>query len=103
MIASCRSFEAAPGWFLRAVAEDQRHPIARRQPDELFVRRNANRRGSEHDLSELVQPLLLFLDEELRVTDDVDEQDMPDLKWRLSFDSGARFFYRPRSYTVMFF
>ena len=28
----------------------------------------------------LVQPLLLFLDQELRVTDDVDEQDMADFK-----------------------
>ena len=37
------------------------------------------RRG-QHDLSELVKPLLLFLDQGLRVTDDVDEQDMPDFK-----------------------
>jgi hypothetical protein len=37
-------------------------------------------RYGQHDRSELVQPPLLFLDQELRVTDDVDEQDMPNLK-----------------------
>ena len=31
--------QRAPGRLLRAVAKDQRHPIAGRQPDELFVRR----------------------------------------------------------------
>src|SRR4029077_4509486 len=34
----------------------------------------------QHDLSKLVQPLLLLLVQELRVTDDVDEQDMPDFQ-----------------------
>ena len=72
--------ERAPGRFLRAVAEDQRHPIAGRQPNELFVRGLADLRRGQHDLSELVKPLLLFLDQELRVTDDVDEQDMPNFK-----------------------
>ena len=37
-------------------------------------------RWGQHDRSELVQPRLLFLDQELRVTDDVDEQDMPNFK-----------------------
>ena len=31
------NLERAPGRFFRAVAEDQRHPIAGRQPNELFV------------------------------------------------------------------
>ena len=77
------NLERAPGRFFRAVAEDQRHPIAGRQPNELFVRRFAHLRRREHDLSELVQPLLLFLVQELRVTDDVDEEDMPDLKAKI--------------------
>ncbi len=75
-----RDLERAARRFLRTVAEDQRHPVARRQPHELFIRRLTHLRGSEHDLSELVQPLLLFLDQELRVTNDIDEEDMPDLK-----------------------
>src|SRR5215471_16055933 len=51
--------------------EDQRHSVAGRQPNELFVGRFAHRCSREHDLSELVEPLLLFLDQELRITDDV--------------------------------
>ncbi len=31
------NLERAPGWFLRAVAKDQRHPVAGRQPNQLFV------------------------------------------------------------------
>jgi hypothetical protein len=45
----------------------------------LFVCRFAHRRGRQHNLSELVQPLLLFLVQELGVTNNVDEQDMSDL------------------------
>ena len=71
------NLERAPGRFLRAVAKDQRHPITGRQPNELFVGRFAHRRRRQHDLSELVQPLLLLLDQELRVTDDVDEKTCP--------------------------
>ena len=36
--------ERAPGRFFRAVAKDQRHPIAGRQPNELFVGRVAHLR-----------------------------------------------------------
>ena len=72
--------ERAPGRLFRAVAKDERHSITGRQPNELFVRRFADRRRREHDLSELVQPLLLFFDQELRVTDDVDEEDVTDLE-----------------------
>ena len=55
-----RNFEGTAGRFFRAVMEDQRHAITGRQPNEFFVRRFAYRRGREHDLSELVQPLLLL-------------------------------------------
>ena len=67
----------------RAVTKDQRHPIAGRQPDELSVGRVAHLRCPEHDLGQLVEPLLLFFDQELGVTDDVDEEDMPDLELRI--------------------
>ena len=73
-------FERAPRRLFRAVAKDQRHPIAGRQPNELFVGRVAHLRRPEHDFRQLVEALLLFLDQELGVTDDVDEQDMSDLE-----------------------
>ena len=56
-----------------AVTKDQRHPVAGRQPNELFVGRVAHLRRPEHDLRQLAEALLLFLDQELGVTDDVDE------------------------------
>ena len=31
------NLQRAPGWFLRAMAKDQRHAIAGRQPNELFL------------------------------------------------------------------
>ena len=37
----------------------------------------------EKAFRELVQPLFLFLDQELGVTNNVDEQDMPDLKVKI--------------------
>jgi hypothetical protein len=74
------NLERAPGRFFRAVPEDQRHPIAGRQPNQLFVRRFPHRRRRQHDFNELVQPLLLLFVQQLRVTDNVDEQDMPDLQ-----------------------
>ena len=74
------NFERAPGGFFRTVAKDERHPIAGRQPNQLFVRRFPHRRRREHDFNELVQPLLLLLVQELRVTDDIDEEDMPNFE-----------------------
>ncbi len=53
------------------------------QPHELFLRGLAHLPRGQHDLSELVKPLLLFLDQELRVTDDVDEQDVADLEAKI--------------------
>ena len=67
-----------PGRFLCAAAKDQRHPVAGWQPNELFVRRFPHRRRRQHDFNELVEPLLLLFVQELRVTDNVNEQDMSD-------------------------
>ena len=77
------NLERAPRRLFRAVTKDQRHAIAGRQPNELFVGRVAHLRRPEHDLRQLAQPLLLFFDQELGVTDDVDEEDMPDLELRI--------------------
>jgi hypothetical protein len=74
------NLERAPGRFLRAVMEDQGHPITGWQPNQLFVVRFPHRRGRKHDLSELVEPLLLLLVQEFRVTDNVDEEDVPDFQ-----------------------
>src|SRR4051794_33753507 len=49
----------------------------------LFLRGLADLRRPQHDRSELAQPLLLFLDQELRVTDNVDEKDMSDFKAKI--------------------
>ncbi len=77
------NFERAPGWFLRAAAKDQRHPVAGRQPNELFVGRVAHLRRPEHDFRQLAEALLLFFDQELRVTDDIDEENMPDFEAKI--------------------
>ena len=42
--------ERAARRLFRAVTKDQRHPVAGRQPDELFVGRVAHLRRPEHDL-----------------------------------------------------
>jgi hypothetical protein len=65
------------------MAKDQRHAVAGRQPNELFVRRVAHLRGPEHDRGQLVEPLLLLLDQELRITDDVDEEDVPNFQAKI--------------------
>ncbi|MGB8341851.1 MAG: hypothetical protein WCE51_09685 [Chthoniobacterales bacterium] len=51
--------------FLRAVAKNERHPIARRKPNELFVRRFAHLRGVQYDLGETAQPFLLLFNQQL--------------------------------------
>src|SRR4029077_9790276 len=63
--------------------EDQRHAVAGRQPNELFVGRVAHLRRPEHDFRQLAEALLLFFNQELGVTDDVDEEDVSDLHLRL--------------------
>jgi hypothetical protein len=75
------NLERASSRFLGAVAEDQRHSIASRQPNELFVGRVAHLRRPEDDFRQLAEVLLLPFDQELRVTDEVDEEDMPDLEF----------------------
>ena len=85
------NLERAAGRFFRAVAKDQRHAVAGRQPNELFVGRVAHLRRPEHDLRELVQSLLLLLVQELRVTDDIDEEDVSDLEAKIV----VRFRHRP--------
>jgi hypothetical protein len=51
----------------------------------LFVARVAHLRRPEHDFGQLIEALLLFFDQELGVTDDVDEEDVADLHLQLRF------------------
>ena len=46
----------------------------------LLVRRIAHLRCAEHDPRQSGKTLLLFLNQEFRVTDDVDKKDVPDFK-----------------------
>ena len=84
-----RDLECAPRGLFRAIAKDQRHPIARRQLHELLVSRFAHLRRPEHDFGELAQALSLPLDQKLRITNDIDEQDMTDLEGDCLSASGA--------------
>jgi hypothetical protein len=54
------NLQRAPGRFLNAAAENQRHSVARRQPNELFVGRFPHRPGREHNVRQLFEPLLLL-------------------------------------------
>ena len=60
----------------------------------MLVGRVAHLRRPEHDFRQLVEALFLFFEQELGVTDNVDEQDVPDLEfyfWR--FDRHGISFY----------
>ena len=68
-----RNLERALRWLLRTVPKDQRHPITRRQPNELFVRRLATCAvASTISVSWRSRSFCCF-DQELRITDHVDE------------------------------
>ena len=73
--------ERATRWLFRAMAKDQRNPVAGRQPNELFVRRLAHLRRPEHDRGQLAESLLLLFDQELRVADDVHEKDVANFQF----------------------
>jgi hypothetical protein len=67
------NFERTPGRFFRTVEESERHSIAGRHPDEFaFCFRSAKTLGTPHDLLQLLQHLDLLVDQQFRVTNDVD-------------------------------
>ncbi len=84
-----RNFERAAGRLFGAVAEDQCHPVAGRQPDDFFVARIAHLRGLEHDLGELAETLLLLLNQEFGIPDNVDEENVADLELQIRFIVGG--------------
>ena len=64
--------------------EDQRHAVTRRKKDELARRlRCAHRVRLMHNLVQLLQRFRLLVDQQLRVTDDVHEEDMGNLEAQL--------------------
>ena len=64
--------------------EDQRHAVTRRKKDELTrCLRCAHRVGLTHNLVQLLQRFRLLVNQQLRVTDDVHEEDMGDLEAQL--------------------
>jgi hypothetical protein len=51
----------------------------------LLVARLAHVRCRQHDLSQAAQPLLLLLDQQLGITDNVEEEDVPNLEPKIAF------------------
>jgi hypothetical protein len=66
----------------RAGAKDERGGGARRQAQQpAFCSGDRALLGSAQDFLQSLQPFTLLVDEQLRVTDDVDEQDMANLEF----------------------
>jgi hypothetical protein len=64
-----------------SVTKNQRCPIARRQTQQLaFCFRQSELLRSANNFFQLTNLLSLLVNEQLRVTDDVDEQDVPNLE-----------------------
>src|SRR6202011_4182910 len=73
-----RNFHCAQDWRFRAGAENQRASISGRQPQQFAFRFcRAELLGPAHDLPQFLDLLTLAGDKQFRVTDDVDEQDVP--------------------------
>jgi len=65
--------ERTSGRLFRTVEEKQRHPIAGRHPDQFtFCFGGPKTFGASYDLIQLLEQLNLLIDQQFRVTDDVD-------------------------------
>ncbi|HEX4667233.1 MAG TPA: hypothetical protein VH207_11585 [Chthoniobacterales bacterium] len=65
----------------RAGPKNQGAAITGRQAKELAFRfRGTDRTGPAHDFLQLLQLLALLANEQLRVTDDIEEENVPDLE-----------------------
>ena len=80
-----RQLQRTVSRFVRSIAEDQSYPIARREPDELFVRRFPHLRRRHDQISQLLKALVLLFDQELGVTHDIDKENMSDLELKIFF------------------
>src|SRR5438552_1929197 len=81
------NFHRAPDRRLRTAAKNQCTAVARRQTKQfIFCLRQAELLRSTNDLLQRLKLLALLVNEQLRVTDNVDEQDVTDFEshvWRM--------------------
>ena len=74
----------AGNWGVRRCGKDQRHSVAGRQARQFASSIGcAERIGLPNNFIERMQIIALLIDQELGVTDDVDEEDMGDLQFDL--------------------
>ncbi len=77
-------FQRAQNWRFRSVSKNKRATIARRQTHQFpFCFGETELLGTAHDLLQRLNLLALLVDEQFGVTDDVDEQDVSDLKFHV--------------------
>ena len=77
----------AGNWSVRRCCKDQRHSVAGRQARQFASSIGcAERIGSPNNFIERMQIIALLIDQELGVTDDVDEENVPDLQFDLFFN-----------------
>jgi hypothetical protein len=76
-----RNFQSALHRCLRICPENKRHPIACREPDQFsFGLGFAKFPGAANDFIQFTQQSALLINEQFRVADDVDEQDVANLQ-----------------------
>ena len=77
----------ASDWRIRSGGKSERHSVSGRQPDQFSGRfRGAESIGVADDLIELVQRLVLLVNQQFRVPDNVDEQDMSDFQFEIGIE-----------------
>ena len=92
---SATNFERAFHWLFRALVENQRHPIARGnldQPAGLF--RDLKFLRGTNNLVKRIEQRSLLVNQQLRVTDDVYEKDVPNFQLNLFFNFGGHLLAR---------
>jgi hypothetical protein len=69
---------------VNAISKDQRHPVPCGNSDQhaLCVRRT-DLRGVSYDLIERLESLVLFVEEQFRITDHVHEENVPNLPLKI--------------------
>src|SRR5437660_10516704 len=75
----------------RTVEEKERHPVSGRHPDQFtFCFGGPKTFGASHDLVERLQELNLLINQQSRVTDHVDSQDVCDLEREIGLRLSGR-------------
>ena len=80
----CTDLQGASNRRLRSIEEHQRHSIAGRKSDQFFLCLGLTKFSStSDDMVQLVEQSPLFVDEQFRITDHVDEQNMSDVQFEM--------------------